>query len=157
MKFKKKILFTIKLYFLFISLFSLVACQGSLFSYRGRTVEPDRRIDLLENGHHKGIWQTNDLTIKYRYEKKADILQLSGVAELSDRYKFNDAVIEHFYLRLFFLDNEDRVLQDKPILNGSYSLPYDKFSFKKRIEIPPGVVSIAYHYMLRVRKEGDDD
>ena len=48
-------------------------------------------------------------------------------------------------------------MEDKPILNGSYSLPYDKFSFKKSIEISPDVVSIAYHYTLRVRKEGDDD
>jgi hypothetical protein len=151
MKFKKKILFTIKLYFLLIFLFSLVACQGSLFSYRGRTVEPDRRIELLENGPHEGIWQTNDLTIKYRYEKKADIMQLSGVAELSDRYKFFDEVVERFYLTLFFLDNKDRVLEDKEILHSSYSLPYDKFTFKKSIEIPPSVISIAYHYQLRVR------
>jgi hypothetical protein len=134
------------------ALVSIVACQGSLFSYRGRTVEPDRRIDLLEGGLHEGSWQTFDLTIEYQYEKKADKLQLSGVAELSDHYKYNYESLDNFYLTAFFLDIEGKVLEGKLVLNAITSEPDDKFSFKKSLEIPPGTVSISFHDMFQVRE-----
>jgi hypothetical protein len=152
MGFNKKVLFIIKWYFVLISLVSIVACQGSLFSYRGRTVEPDRRIDLLEGGLHEGSWQTFDLTIEYQYEKKADKLQLSGVAELSDHYKYNYESLDNFYLTAFFLDIEGKVLEGKLVLNAITSEPDDKFSFKKSLEIPPGTVSISFHDMFQVRE-----
>ena len=53
-----------------ISLVSIVACQGRLFSYRGAPVEPDRRITLLEDGLYKGSWKTFDLAMEYQYEIK---------------------------------------------------------------------------------------
>jgi hypothetical protein len=56
----KKILFSITRYILIIFLVSITACQGGLFSYRGRIVEPDKRLALSEGGPHKGSWQTFD-------------------------------------------------------------------------------------------------
>ena len=87
-----------------------------------------------------------------KYEKKADKLQLSGVAELSDHYKYNYDSLDHFYLTAFFLDIEGKVLEGKLVLNTITSVPDDKFSFKKILEIPPGTVSIAFHDVLQVRE-----
>jgi hypothetical protein len=153
MGFNKKALFMIKWYFVLTALVGIVACQGSLFSYRGRTVEPDRRIDLLEGGPHEGSRQTFDLTLEYQYEKKAAKLQLSGVAELSDHYKYNYASLAHFYLTAFCLDIEGKVLAGKLVLNAVSADLDHKFSFKKSLEIPPGTVSIAFDHMLGVREE----
>jgi len=152
MGFNKKVLFIIKWYFVLISLVSIVACQSSLFSYRGRTVEPDRRIDLLEGGPHEGSWHTFDLTIEYQYEKKADKLQLSGVAELSDHYKYNYETLDHFYLTVFFLDIEGKVLDSKLVYNAISSYLDDEFYFKKNLEIPSNAVSITFHDLIGVRE-----
>ena len=152
MEFNKKVIFIIKRCFFLISIISMVSCQGSLFSYQGWTVDPDKRIDLLEGGPHEGTWQTFDLTINYQYEKKADILKLSGVTELSHHYKYNYEALRHFYLTLFFLDNEDKVQESKLILNDSASGLDDQVSFKKSLEIPLGAVSMAFHYELEVQE-----
>ena len=152
MEFNKKVIFIIKRCFFLISIISMVSCQGSLFSYQGWTVDPDKRIDLLEGGPHEGTWQTFDLTINYQYEKKADILKLSGVTELSHHYKYNYEALRHFYLTLFFLDNEDKVQESKLILNASASGLDDQVSFKKSLEIPLGAVSMAFHYELTAQE-----
>ena len=152
MEFNKKVIFIIKRCFFLISIISIISCQGSLFSYQGRTVDPDRRIDLLEGGPHEGTWQTFDLTINYQYEKKAGILQLSGVTELSLHYKSNYEVLRHFFLTLFFLDNEGKVQEGKLIFNASASGLDDQVSFKKRFEIPLGAVSMAFHYDIGVQE-----
>ncbi len=57
-----------------LSFVGFVACQSSLFSYRGATVEPDDRIYLLEEEPGHGLWQTFDLAIEYQYEKKRTCL-----------------------------------------------------------------------------------
>ncbi len=152
MEFGKSVFFTIMRYVLIIFLVSIAACQSSLFSYRGRTVEPDRQLALLEGGPHEGSWQTFDLTVEYQYEKKAGQLQLAGVAELSDHYKYNYETLDHFYLTLFFLDIEGKVLDSKLVLNAISSDLDDEFYFKKNLQIPSGTVSFTFDDMIGVRE-----
>ncbi len=95
----KKILFIIKGYFILLSLVGIVACQSSFFSYRGATVEPDDRIYLLEEGPRQGLWQTFDLEIEYQYEKKTDMLELSGVVEFSHHYRSLYEILNRFISR----------------------------------------------------------
>jgi len=147
MEFKKDAFGIIKWYLMILSLVSIVACQGSLSSYRGSTVEPDRRINLLEDGVHKGSLQTFDLTIEYQYERKADMLQLSGVAELSNHYKSLYEILSYLYITVYFLDTDGKVMEDKIILNTPSINLDDKFSFNHHLETPPGTASITFGYM----------
>jgi len=153
MELSKKVLFLIKICVLLMFFASMIACQSRLFSYRGRTIEPDRRMDLLVDGSYEGSWETFDLTINYRYEKKAETLQLSGVAELSDYYKFNYAALRNFFLTLFFLDNKGKVQESELVLNASSLNFDDRFTFNKSLEIPHGISSIAFHYDIGVIEE----
>ena len=157
MGFNKKILFIIKGCFLLLSLVGIVACQSSLFSYRGATVEPDDRIYLLEEGPGHGLWQTFDLVIDYQYEKKADMLELSGAVELSNHYRSLYEILSRFYLTAYFLDNEGKVLEGKQVFISNSLKIDDKFSFKHFLEIPPGTVSITFSYMGDVKGGGERD
>ena len=150
----KKTLYIIKGYFLLLSLVSIVACQSSFFSYRGATVEPDDRIYLLEEGPGHGLWQTFDLAIEYQYEKKADMLELSGVMELSNHYRSLYEILSRLYLTVYFLDNEGKVLEGKQVFISNSLKIDDKFSFKHFLEIPPDTVSFTFSYQGKVRGGG---
>ena len=156
MEISKKELFILKICVSLIFLVSMIACQSRLFSYRGRTIEPDRRMNLMVDGSYEGIWETFDLTINYRYEKKAETLQLSGDAELSDHYKFNYAALRNFFLTLFFLDDKGKVQESELLLNASFSNIDDRFTFNKSLEIPRGTSSIAFYYDIGVIEELTD-
>ena len=58
MKFRKigKIIFSIFLLSLFM--FAFTACHGSLFNYRGATVDAENRIALLEGKLRQGQWHS---------------------------------------------------------------------------------------------------
>lgn len=157
MGFNKKTLFIIKGYFLLLSLVSIVACQSSFFSYRGATVEPDDRIYLLDEGPGQGLWQTFDLVIEYQYEKKTDMLELSGVVELSNHYRSLYEILSRLYLTVYFLDNEGKVLEGKQVFISTSLKIDDKFSFKHFLEIPPGTVSITFSYQGNVRGGANRD
>jgi hypothetical protein len=156
MEISKKILLILTRYILIVFLVIITACQGGLFSYRGRIVEPDKRLALSEGGPHKGSWQTFDLMVDYQYEQKAGKLHLSGVAELSYHYKANYDNLDHFYLTVFFLDTEGKVLDSELVLNAISSDLDETFPFEKNLEIPSNSVSIAFHDMIGVR-EGNRD
>ena len=135
-------------------LVGIVACQSSFFSYRGATVEPDDRIYLLEEGPRQGLWQTFDLAIEYQYERKFNTLELSGVVEFSHHYRSLYDILNRFYLTVYFLDNEGKVLEGKLVLISNSLKIDDKFSFKHFLEIPPGTVSITFSYLGGVREGG---
>ncbi len=154
MRFNKNIILILTVYFMLLSLVGIVACQSSLFSYRGATVEPDDRIYLLDEGLGQGLWQTFDLVIEYQYEKKADTLELSGVVELSYHYRSLYEILSRLYLTVYFLDNEGKVLEGKQVFISTSLKIDDKFSFKHFLEIPPDTVSITFSYMGKVRGGG---
>ncbi len=157
MRFNKNIILILTVYFMLISLVGIVACQSSFFSYRGATVEPDDRIYLLEEGPGHGLWKTFDLAIEYQYEKKADMLELSGVMELSHHYRSLYEILSRLYLTVYFLDNEGKVLEGKQVFISNSLKIDDKFSFKHFLEIPPGTVSITFSYMGDVKGGGERD
>ena len=135
-----------------VSIIGMVSCRGGLVEYRGRTVDPDRRIELLENGPRKGTWHTFDLTINYQYEINTDILRLSGVTELSRHYQSGYKALRHFFLTLFFLDDAGKVQESHLILNASASSLDDRVAFDKSLEIPINASFMAFHYMLGVQE-----
>jgi hypothetical protein len=145
--FMKYIFSIIKWYLLVISLVSIVACQGSLASYRGATVEPEERIALLEDGLQEGSLQTFDLTLEYQYERKADLLQLSGVAKLSSHYKDLYEILNYLSITVYFLDTDGKVMEGKLILNTPSIKLDDNFSFNHHLKTPPGTASITFGYM----------
>ena len=154
MGFNKKVLFIIKGCFMLLFFVGIVACQSSFFSYRGATVEPDDRIYLVEEGPGHGLWQTFDLAIEYQYEKKTDMLELSGVVELSHHYRSLYDILTRFYLTVYFLDNEGKVLEGKQVFISNSLKLDDKFSFKHLLEIPQDTVSFTFSYLGGVRGGG---
>ena len=137
-------------YLMVIFLASIVACQGISNQYRGATVEPDCQIFLLEDVPHEGAWQTFDLNIEYTYEKKTGMLQLSGVAEVSDHYIQLYARLSRLHITLYYLDTDNKVLESKLILIASSIYIDGKFKFKHNLEIPPETTSITFGYDGRV-------
>ena len=130
---------------LFLFLAILVACQSGLFSSRGKTVEEDRRLALLQGGPHNGVWQNNGIWVDYQYTLDQKNLQLPGVIELNGYVGYRIRWLDFLTVSVSFLDIEGKILDSKLIYNSGYRLQYGKkLSFKSKAETPPGTTAMAF-------------
>ena len=155
MKSKKpnKFIGYISLLLIFVLVFT--ACNASLFSYSGATVDMDNRIALLKGGAHKGSWNTRDLAVNYNYKMDANVLQLSGQVEFDNQiHKFTS--LNHFSLWAYFLNEEGKIVEYKAIAVAGYHKRLKNISFDHNIEMPSNVNSIAFGYDGTARESGGD-
>ncbi|MBW1694905.1 MAG: hypothetical protein JRJ41_12320 [Deltaproteobacteria bacterium] len=139
---------TNKLFYIYLSLFFMLfftACNASLFSYLGATVDMENRIALLEGKSHKGSWKTRDLSVNYNYKMDANVLQLSGQIEFDNQiHKF--ASLDHFSLWVYFLDEEGKVIGEKAIAVAGYRRMLKNISFDHNLQMPSNANGIAFGY-----------
>ena len=124
----------------------IIACTSHMQKYRGKMIDPDSRIDLLEEGSQEGIWQPFDLRLEYQYERSDNILLLSGNVQLSQFYSDIYPYLKNFYLYLFFINKEGKILDNKRIVNAISSDVNDRFPFKQKLTIPSNTVYISFGY-----------
>ena len=156
MVFGAKILTVFKAGLCVILLGSLVACQGGMGSYAGKTVDAKDRIELLEGGPHQGSWETRDLFVEFRYSRKPQDLQISGLIKLQ-QYLSHFNSIKYLYLRLHFVDAGGKVLADQALLKSTgyrVQMP-EKMPFKAELQIPPDGAAVAFSYRGRAQGGGE--
>ena len=153
MKFRKigKIIFSIFLLSLFM--FAFTACHGSLFNYRGATVDAENRIALLEGKLRQGQWHTIDLSLNYHYKRDANTLQLSGLVEFDNHLK-NFTTLDYFSLWIQFIDEEGKVVGSRVIAVADYHKMIENISFEHNLELPLDITAIAFSYDGRVSEGG---
>jgi hypothetical protein len=134
----------------------LAACQSSLTSYRGKSVEAKNRFDLVEGGPHEGDWQTRDLRIEFKYLREHQDLQISGLVKPQD-YLLHYNIMKSFFLGLHFVDAGGKVLVDETIMSTGYRVEMpEQMAFKANLKIPPDSTAIAFSYRGCAVIIGDD-
>lgn len=146
MKLKTSALVISEIYLLMLMMGVLTACHNNPLSYRGATARPDSRINLQEGGPHEGRWQTRDLSVKYRYQRNANTLQLSGIAELENHLKYNFGTLESLKLWVNYLNIEGKVLDYKLILTSEYRQMIRTMNFSHHLKLPPDTAEMAFSY-----------
>ena len=125
---------------------SFYACNASLFSYLGATVDTENRIALLEGKSRKGSWNTRDLSVNYNYKMDTNFLQLSGQVEFDNHLQYNFTSLNHFSLWVYFIDEEGKIVGYKAIAVAGYRRRIKNISFDHNIEMPSNVNSITFGY-----------
>jgi hypothetical protein len=145
MKLKKKIITLFTRGFLLLFLSVLVACTSSLDTYQGKTADQNSRI-ALNGGSHNGVWQTDDLTVKYSYSRKPNNLRISGDVELSNKMKDASDIVGNFVLQVNFLNAAGRALGTKELAIAGYREMITKWDFDHNFELPAGTSAMAFSY-----------
>ena len=147
-----KLIFYISLSLFFLLFFT--ACYANRFSYLDATVDMENRIALLEGKSHRGSWNTRDLLVNYNYKMDANILQLSGEVEFDNHLQYNFTYLEHFYLWIYFLDDESKIIGNKAIVVAGYRSRIENIPFHHNLQMPLNANGIAFGYDGRAREGG---
>ena len=145
MKLEKKIITGFTIVFLFLLLSVFVACTSSLDTYQGKTADQKSRI-ALNSGSHNGVWQTDDLTVKYSYSRNPNNLRISGDVELSDKMKDASDTVQNFVLQVNFLNAAGQALGTKELVMAGYRETLTKWDFDHKFEPPAGTSAMALSY-----------
>jgi hypothetical protein len=145
MNLKKKIITAFVLSFLFLFLSVFIACTSSLDSYKGQTADQNSRI-ALNGGSHKGVWQTDDLTVKYSYSRKPNNLQISGDVALKDKLTDASGMVQNFVLQVNFLNAAGQALGTKELVIAGYRERITTWDFDHKFEPPAGTSAMALSY-----------
>ena len=138
---------------LFVSISTLIACQSSVFSYRGKMVAEDSRIVLKEGGPHKGVWETKDFTFNYTYTQKADRLEISGELTL-DNYISMVEILDYLFFRVNFIDSDGKLQESKMLLGTTYNSHNFRWFVKREIVLPSYANAVGFSYMGSIREGG---
>jgi hypothetical protein len=123
----------------------LVACKSSSFTYRGKTSEEKSRI-ALQNGSHKSVWKTNDVSAQYSYTCNANNFQISGQVNLGAGLKAASDIVQSFIFRLNFLNVDGKVLDNKVLAEAGFREPITTWQYDKNFKLPTGTTAIAFSY-----------
>ena len=142
---KKKIITVFTLGFLSVFLSVFLACTSSLDTYIGKTADQQSRI-ALNGGSHNGVWQTDDLTVKYSYSRKPNSLQISGDVNLSNKMKDASNIVQTFFLQVNFLNANGQALATKELAVAGYRETITRWEFDHNFELPHHTSAMAFSY-----------
>ncbi len=138
---------TIKRFLVFLLIGLLVSCQTGIFNYKGKTVPPDRRIDIKEGGSQQGSWQEQGFSVNYRYSLDKGDVSGHGIVELNGWVNYSFSRVKTLHIWVNYLDDGGKIIERKSIYSTTYystSLTSVKRSFEHRLEIPPGTSYLAF-------------
>jgi hypothetical protein len=145
MNIEKKIITVFRLGFLFLVLNVLVACTSSLDSYQGKTADPSSRL-ALNGGSHNGVWQTDDLAVKYSYSRNPNRVQISGDVALSNKMTDASPVVQNFVLQVNFLNANGQALGTKELAVAGYREMITSWNFNHNFELLANTAAMAFSY-----------
>lgn len=145
MKLEKNIITVFTLGLLSVLLSVFLSCTSSLDTYIGKTADQESRI-ALSGGSHKGVWQTDDLTVNYSYSRKPNSLQISGDVSLSNKMKDASSIVQTFFLQVNFLNANGRVLETKELAVAGYHERITNWEFNHKFELPARTSAMAFSY-----------
>lgn len=122
------------------------ACVDTAMMYHGAPVTSVPVIALQEGPPVAGRWETFDMVVDYKYQRKGDNLELSGQAALSQHYQMNYAGVSRMQTYLFFLDRDARVLETAFFVRPWSSGVEDIQKFSKSYRVPAGTTGISFGY-----------
>jgi hypothetical protein len=141
---------TTRLNTVFLSVLLLVTlsfgCTPVAQQFVGNRVTNAAVVTIQPGGPHADSWETFDVIIDYQYHKSGDLFVISGTAQLTQRYEILYSRLRDLKVYLFFLDDDQRVL-DTSMIARSLSVQIDQqMSFKQSFNLPTGATHISFGY-----------
>ena len=153
MKCKKMILtFLLGTMSLFL-LSTLMGCASFSSNYKGLVVPPENLIALKNEGSHEGKWETEDISVTYRYTRNVDSLKISGLIDFDDRLKGNFNRLEDFDLWVHFVNSENKIADNIRISPFTAFNQIEAAPFERNITLPPETQAIVFSYRGHVGED----
>ncbi len=138
---------------LIVALSAFLSCTSYL-TYAGHEVAEEDRIEIKEGGPNKGAMRTYDLTLDYVYEKNKDGFILSGKVSWAQHIEYNFRMLDHFYMRVYFVDSSGKIIEGKSIILSGHNMEIENMSFEKHFTLPVGAVAMVFSYSGRATEHG---
>jgi len=139
----KRILLMILALFAGLALFG---CQTTTTYYQGAKADEEGVISLAEAQKGPQKWQDLYVTVDYNLHQSGDNLNIDGALSFSDSPRINYSRVRDMKLKLFFLDQNMRVVNYYNIARTlSYNLD-DQTEFSKTMKITSSVVAMTFGY-----------
>jgi len=139
--------------FFIVAPFVFLSCT-SYFTYEGYEVAEEDRIEIKEGGPNKGSWPTNDLTLDYTYKNHMDDFIISGKVSWAKHIEYNFRTLDHFFLRVYFVDAAGKIIAGKGVVYSGNNLEIENLSFEKQFVLPAGTVAMVFSYSGKVSEHG---
>lgn len=145
-----------RLWFLLIFLFSLmlVGCQTTTTYYLGAKADEADVIRLAAGRVDQQRWQDLYVVVDYSYHQQGNRLDIDGVLSFSVSSKINFTRVWDMKLKLFFLDQDLRVVNYLDIARTLSTNLDDETRFSRTLQLKEGVEFFTFGYEGSFR---DDD
>ncbi|MDT8419434.1 MAG: hypothetical protein RQ754_03300 [Desulfuromonadales bacterium] len=136
---------------LLLGILLVAGCQTTETFFLGYRADHDRTVPLITTD---GSWKSFDLNLTYRMEAETGRLNITGTLDFSLYHQLNSAMINRLALYLFFLDDQNQVLQATNLLSTLHADPATSFPFAANVAVPPGSRAIAFGYEGQSSEDG---
>ena len=108
----------------------------------GRVVPLSQRMELVGTGAKDVVFKNRDLNVIYSYDIHGSLLNITGKT-------YKPQGLDSFDLRLMFLDNEGKVLQQNLIVSVGFrsgQMGPNELNFQKTLQLPANTSGISFNY-----------
>jgi hypothetical protein len=128
--------------------FFIAAGSGeSALASMGDSATHEKYMVHLKDGNQQGIWKTNELAVKYKYQLTHDNLKIDGTVELVGGFAIGFNYIKRLAVNLVLLDNQGNIIKSILIFSGQRNLTIPiPMRFENTIPVPGGAQTISFSY-----------
>ena len=123
-----------------------ISCQSLHLNYVGLQIPAENRIFLKDSATHQDLWQTEDLTIAYTYNRNDNRFKISGTIDFSDALTYNYTYMDYFDLWIHFVDAENIIIATRSISPIVTFYMIEKTSFERNLDVPPSATAFVFSY-----------
>lgn len=132
--------------FVFLSGLALFGCQMTTTYYQGAKADEEGVVSLSLGAIEKQRWQDLYVTVDYSFEQQGDQMTIDGTLSFSNNPKILFTQVRDLKLKLFFLDNDMRVVSYLDIARTLNNSLDDKTKFNRILEVREDVVAFTFGY-----------
>lgn len=124
----------------------LCSCVPPAKMYVGKSVAAENVISLPPAMEQSGAWKTFDVELNYRALMNADRLDLAVQGRLSQHYEMMYSRVNYFYLELYLLDGQNKVLETVFLSTVDLMTTRDTFQDQRSLTVPVGTRGLSFGY-----------
>ena len=132
---------------LFLStVFFLTGCQPVAQLYIGNVYKDAKTFPLDVSETTPVTLETFEMKTSFDYRTSGTVFSISGTASLGGHYQTMYGRVKVIDLFLFFLDDNNYVIDGTRLYNAVNAFPEDTFRFNQEMTVPAGATQIALGY-----------
>jgi len=131
---------------LLLSILFIAGCQATTGYYKGALADQETIVAFTKDEGNQQHWRDLYVSVDYSFRTQGDQLVCEGVFAFSDYPQGMLARVRDFKLKVFLLDQHDRVLDYFELYRAVSSDLGFRAPFRKVFALPAGAVAASFGY-----------